>query len=424
MSIYNTITNAQLSQMPAGTVKANLTGSPAIPIDATIAQIQASLNTSGFSANQVLFGAAGGVIQGSANLTFSGGALNVSGAVVATGNIASGATVQGVNAFFSGTVTAVLLSGAIDTNEVSTNSIQASAVTNAKLANMAANTVKANLTGSSAAPTDSTIAQIQAALNTGGFTSGQVLFGGASGVIDGSANLTYASNILTLNGQISATSAIFPLGVGGASGFSITGTNAAINIGTNSLIGQPSAGGAYFSNAVTGDTCVRQGNTANSLRLGVSSGIAQISISNTLISLNVGLALPMLGGGTATPITDYEKTMLTTNLSGALAVTGVIIKIIRQNDNVFLQLPAFSGAATASAVQKTVTALPSRFIPPANVYFVYSGTSGLGGEQLMLGMIDNTGIITWFGGAASTSTYTIALTAAAKIMPIPSYLTD
>jgi hypothetical protein len=62
-------------------------------------------------------------------------------------------------------------------NSVGTTAIQANAVTNAKLATMAANTVKMNNTGASAVPIDGTVSQLLDLLST---TRGTILVRGAS----------------------------------------------------------------------------------------------------------------------------------------------------------------------------------------------------------------------------------------------------
>ena len=107
------VTNAKMANMVANTIKGNNTGSPAAPLDLTATQVRTLLN------------------------------------------VADGANAY-VHPNHSGDITSVA---------DGMTTIANSAVTNAKMANMAANTIKGNNTGSPAAPIDLTAAQVRAVIN-------------------------------------------------------------------------------------------------------------------------------------------------------------------------------------------------------------------------------------------------------------------
>jgi hypothetical protein len=127
---------------------------------------------------------------------------------------------------------------------------------------------------------------------------------------------------------------------GGSSAFSLTGTNAAVNISTTSVLGQASSTGAFFSAAVSGDFCIRQGGTSNSLYLGVGSSAPQFQITNSycrstsqlLVSGNTTYASAAFvvnsttQGSILSSMTTTQKTSISSPTSGTLVYDNVLGK--------------------------------------------------------------------------------------------------
>jgi len=173
----NAVTNAKSAQMAAVTLKGNPTGSTANASDFTINGLTQSVAPNTTNDMLVIWDSVANVLK----------KINP--------NTIASAAVAGVSSI-AGNTGAFTLSGGI-TN--STNDI--------RLANMAANTVKANVTGSTAAPTDAALPSCSGAANALNYTSGTgfgcgsyvASIAGNTGAFTLGAGLTNSVNSLTVD---------------------------------------------------------------------------------------------------------------------------------------------------------------------------------------------------------------------------------
>jgi hypothetical protein len=144
------VTNARLANMAANTIKGNNTGVSADPADLTVGQVMGMLNLSGINSGDQI--------------------ITLTGDVTGTG---------------TGSFAAAIANNA---------------VTNAKAADMPANTLKGNNTGITGDPLDLTAAQVKTMLNLAGNNNGDqtiTLTGDVTGSGTGSFPATIANNAVT-----------------------------------------------------------------------------------------------------------------------------------------------------------------------------------------------------------------------------------
>lgn len=310
-----TTTKQFLSQTGNGSISATPSWSAVSKADVGLSLVEnTALSTWGGSSNIITVGS---IVSGAWNATTIGAAfggtgvnngsrnltINTNGGTLSFTNAASTLTIAATGSI-SGTNTGdqtITLTG--DVTGSGTGSFAAtianSAVTNAKMANMAANTIKGNNTGVSAAPIDLTVTQATAMLNN--FTD--LLKGLVPASGGGTTNFLRADGTWAApSGGGSSSGVAGAVQISGGSGtFSSDATNFSFTDASNLLT---LAGGTGYNLLVTGNV--------NGISVAPSSGL-----TSGYNGLNI------TGSNTATMLSSLGNTSATTSANARFAITTV-----------------------------------------------------------------------------------------------------
>lgn len=292
------VANSNLAVMAATTFKANLTGGSASPTDITGTQATALLDAFTTALKGLAPASGGGTTNflradgtwaaPPATSTLAWSAITGTPTTIAGYGIVDGVTLTGVQTLTNKSIVATQLTGTLQagqfpalTGDVTTaggalaTTIAASAVTNAKMAVMAANTFKANNTGGSTNPTDITTAQAKTLLAI------------ASTDVSGLGSLATASSVsLTTQATGTLQAAQEPAHTGDVTN---TAGSLALTIANNVVTNAKSAQMAALT--IRGNNT---GGTANVADLTV----AQVNAILPVVTGTLNGLAPLSGGGT------------------------------------------------------------------------------------------------------------------------------
>ena len=291
------LTNAKLAVMTAATIKGNNTGGAATPIDLTAAQ------------TKTLLAITAGDVSGLAAIATSGSgadltAASVTNAKLATmaattikGNATGGAaTPTDLTAAQTKTLLAITAGDVSGLAAIATSGsgadLTAASVTNAKLATMAATTIKGNATGGAATPTDLTAAQTKTLL---AITAGDVSGLAAIATSGSGADLTAAS-VTNAKLAVMAAATIKGNNTGGSAvPTDLTAAQVVALISSTLLAGQ-----GWFGDGSTGT--VTFDGTTPVVGFAIVSPTQYKATSDCFFqqsNINGGITLDMTNGGTA-----------------------------------------------------------------------------------------------------------------------------
>jgi parallel beta-helix repeat protein len=314
------ITLAKMNNLTTQTfIGRNSTGT-GIPEALSVATVKTMLNLGNTNSGDITITGENYVTIANQLLTF--GAVNLSGSNV-TGILAA--------ARFP-----ALTGDVITTSGTLATTITPSSVTNSKLANMASNTIKGNVTGSGAAPADLTITNIldilgnlQGSIGYRGASTWSALVPGTSGYFlqtsGSNANPIWAQALVpgnNLSDLISAATARTNLGLGTASspsftGLTISGLNSAGIVHTNGsgvLSTSAVVGGDLATNTVSYNKI--QQVSANSFLgnpTGSTANVSEITLGTTLGFTTGALQTAAITGDVTTSANSFVTTVAKIN---------------------------------------------------------------------------------------------------------------